>query len=1033
MDDIIGQTLNGYQILESIGSGGFGAVYRAHQSAVNRDVAIKVIRPEHAAQPDFARRFAIEAQLVARLEHPHIVPLYDYWQDERSAFLVMRWVRGGSLKEALQRQGALPLAQVGRILDQLAAALEAAHQSGVIHRDLKPANVLLDERGNAYLTDFGIAKQLDQPVTTTQPGVLIGSPAYLSPEQIQQQPVTPQTDIYTLGLLIYELLTGQPPFSETGLVVLSKHLTAPIPSILDTHPDLPPRLDDVIQRATAKNPAQRYTTAPAVAEAFRAALQPAPISAVEKVETPPRSRPKTPDERNRAAVIDNVRRFWIEGVLENSLYGAALIVLGMRPADAQVENPWDMVLRTPDAPDDNLPPGTRIRDVFDQLNGKLLILGAPGSGKTTMLLELTRDLLARADADPTHPIPIVFNLSSWAQQRAPLDEWMVEELNARYMVPRKTGRAWVDSEAILPLLDGLDEVQSEHRNACVETINTYRSAHGFVQMVVCSRIADYEALAGKLRLDGAIVLQPLTRAQVDAYLAQAGPDLAAVRAVLNDDEKLRRLTTSPLMLSIVALAYRGMDDIPAFESLEARRRHVFDTYVERMLERRGAAAKYTPEETRRYLAWLADQMSRRAQSVFHIEDMQPDWSGGFGPRAAYAVGVRALTTAAGWAYFMTPLLVLITVGFPVLMFIRLMNIMSTMTYSALGFLLASLLLVLYLLRLSSRDRDRFNKYMERVMMILAPLSLLYALVAAPALFLFGVPGALYGLIASVRYSFRKRIEPVESLRWSWPRARINAVIWGGLLAVIGGALLGTFANVGAEAWAASSSLVSRDYPSQSDVFLTAGITMGLVGTILGFFLGGLRGTSVEQRTKANQGITQSWRLGQMAAFRGGCLAQVSALIMALFLPGLLGLDLGFLLENRALGWPMLIAFIMLVMPMFTLLAGLSNGLYATLQHVTLRSVLTLTRQIPRNFASFLDHAAERILLRKVGGGYIFIHRLLLEYFAEQEREKPKHAAAEDEAYQDDEAEVDDMPGDEDDTRLLSEDERRAAQYGRAVS
>ncbi len=159
MDDLKDRIIRGYELREKIGAGGFGAVYRAFQEVVGREVAIKIILPQYANHPDFIRRFEAEAQLVARLEHIHIVPLYDYWREPGGAYLIMRWLHGGSLRSVLQR-GPLTPEHTSHLLDQIASALAAAHRRGVVHRDLKPDNVLLDEDGNAYLADFGIAKNL---------------------------------------------------------------------------------------------------------------------------------------------------------------------------------------------------------------------------------------------------------------------------------------------------------------------------------------------------------------------------------------------------------------------------------------------------------------------------------------------------------------------------------------------------------------------------------------------------------------------------------------------------------------------------------------------------------------------------------------------------------------------------------------------------------------------------------------------------------------------------------------------------------
>jgi WD40 repeat protein len=286
MDHLTGQTFKGYELRECLGQGGFGAVYRAFQPLLGRDVAVKVIRAEFANHPDFIRRFETEAQVVARLEHPHIVPLYDYWRDPAGAFLVMRWLRGGSLLDALAA-GPLALPLTLRVLEQLAAALTAAHRRGVIHRDLKPANVLRDEEGNAYLADFGIAKDLgtELPASTTAADAVVGSPAYMAPEQIKQEPITAQTDIYLLGVLLYELLTGQKPFAgATPTDILYQHLYEPLPLLRIQRPDLPGALDAVLQQATQKAAGARYPDALSLLADFAAASG---VAAEPRVAVPP--------------------------------------------------------------------------------------------------------------------------------------------------------------------------------------------------------------------------------------------------------------------------------------------------------------------------------------------------------------------------------------------------------------------------------------------------------------------------------------------------------------------------------------------------------------------------------------------------------------------------------------------------------------------------------------------------------------------------------------------------------------------------
>ena len=270
--DLEGEPLRGYRLLEQVGEGAFGVVYRATQPQIGREVAIKAVHPELANHPDFVRRFEQEAQIVARLEHPHIVPLYDYWREPDGAYLVMRFLRGGSLEDLIAL-GPLAPERAAAILDQTAAALAAAHRQGVVHRDVKPGNVLLDDEGNAYLTDFGVALDAGAPERTS--GTMMrGTPAYLSPEQIRLETATPQSDVYALGVVLYEMLTGEHPFPETSLTaLLDQHLREPLPSVRELRPDLPDEIDDVIARATAKDANTRFSDPLQVATAFRTALE----------------------------------------------------------------------------------------------------------------------------------------------------------------------------------------------------------------------------------------------------------------------------------------------------------------------------------------------------------------------------------------------------------------------------------------------------------------------------------------------------------------------------------------------------------------------------------------------------------------------------------------------------------------------------------------------------------------------------------------------------------------------------------------
>jgi WD40 repeat protein len=287
---LVGSEIRGYRIDSLLAQGGFGQVYRAHQPAVDRQVAIKVIQPQYANQPAFIRRFEIEAQLIAQLEHPHIVPLYDFWRDPSGAYLVMRLLRGGSLTDLLDRVGGpLPLDLAARLLEQISAALTVAHRNGIIHRDMKPANVLLDEDRNGYLADFGIARRLfaEDDVDFER----FGSPAYVAPEQVSSDVVSAQTDIYSLGIILYEMLTGTLPFeAPSQTLMLQQHLTSEVPSLTAARPDLPEEANYVIRRATQRYPKDRYADALAMAQDFRRLVSGRDNAATPATPSRPRSR-----------------------------------------------------------------------------------------------------------------------------------------------------------------------------------------------------------------------------------------------------------------------------------------------------------------------------------------------------------------------------------------------------------------------------------------------------------------------------------------------------------------------------------------------------------------------------------------------------------------------------------------------------------------------------------------------------------------------------------------------------------------------
>jgi hypothetical protein len=261
----------GYQIVGTPKHGGMATVYKAFQPSLHRHVALKVLSPSLGSDPSFLERFQGEARWTARLEHPHIVPIYDMGQANGSVFIVMRFIDGLNLQEVLARDIRLPLGRAIAIAAQVADALDYAHRQGFVHRDVKPANILVEPGDRVTLTDFGIAKVVGE-TRLTRTGAIVGTPEYLSPEQARGDPVDGRADLYALGIVVYEMLAGRPPFqAENPLSVVHAHLmTAPPPPTL-FNPGIPPAISSILVRVLAKDPGQRYPTGQAFIQALRQA------------------------------------------------------------------------------------------------------------------------------------------------------------------------------------------------------------------------------------------------------------------------------------------------------------------------------------------------------------------------------------------------------------------------------------------------------------------------------------------------------------------------------------------------------------------------------------------------------------------------------------------------------------------------------------------------------------------------------------------------------------------------------------------
>ncbi|MEM8860310.1 MAG: NACHT domain-containing protein [Chloroflexota bacterium] len=592
--------------------------------------------------------------------------------------------------------------------------------------------------------------------------------------------------------------------------------------------------------------------------------------------------------RWRQVLLDKVKKFWIDGVLAKSLHTKVLIELGLEERSEYVHNPLREVEEFPSNSEQVFPDGTAAADIFEGIGAgrTLLILGEPGSGKTVTLLKLAESLIARAEDNLGQPLPVVLNLSSWAKQRKSIANWLVQELCEIYGTSKSLGKAWVDQEQLILLLDGLDEVDAKYRKDCVKALNQFIQEHGLTEMVVCSRIRDYESLTERLKLRSAICVQPLTSQQIDQFLEQTGASLSALRIAFRKDAELRNFASSPLILSIMSLTYQDCSAEGIFHTNkpENYRKQLFDTYIDRMLTRRRATQQYSSAQTLHWLIWLAQRMVNVSQSIFLIERLQPSW----------------------------------------------------------------------LLIPSQRVRYRIANILFFGSIFGVAVGLVFWLITGPATAL--LSGLSFGLIAGPLEGLFGNIETVETLRWSYQgtkkRLRNNL-----LLGLIIGLLFGLSSGV--------------LFGPNSGLFRFIGWVFfwtiaGLIGGLMAGLIAGFRGPEIQQSSFPNQGIWQSAKNFLIIGLVSCLLFGLLFWLVAEFTTGWLG-D-GFIGGISSL--------------LFGLSAGLIMGGSACVQHFILRLMLYSQGNAPLNYAHFLDYVTDRLFMQRVGGGYIFVHRMLLEHFAQ---------------------------------------------------
>ena len=597
--------------------------------------------------------------------------------------------------------------------------------------------------------------------------------------------------------------------------------------------------------------------------------------------------------RYRQVLLNKVRDSWIKGVLENSLHTKALVELKIQGKPDLVTNPFSQYQELPVDPNSSYE-WLQASDIFEQMgDGRtLLILGEPGAGKTIALLKLAKRFIEKANKNLSLPIPIVFTLSSWAIKQQPIDEWLIVELKEKYQLPKSIAKAWIGQEQLLLLLDGLDEVKTEDRNACVIALNKFLNSHSLTEIVVCSRFQEYKALAEKLELRSAIYIQPLTTEHINYYLRDAGKQLSGLKTLLQRDKEIEEFAKTPLILSIMSLTYHKFSSEEVLKQLsspENRYQNLFNSYTERMLSRKVIAQKYSKDKVLSWLSWLAKTMVDESQTVFLIENIQPKW----------------LQTKIQTATYL---------------------ICSLIT-SALIIGLSSIQIYSILLKIGKS---------WSVWFYLAVFALLIG-------FIYVFIQETIGLIFTYT---RREIKTFEIMGWSWKKA-INGSASGSIFTLFISTLYFVVMTGN-----------GGDILSSLDWVVMLVLTTGILGGIWG----GIIGIDSEAKTIPNEGILSS-------AKNAGVIGIISGLFF-----GIIGNWTFGLIKGSIIGF------------IFGLNFANANGGKVCIQHFFLRRILYRKGRIPWNYAKFLDYASERLLMKKVGGGYIFYHRMLMEHFAQRYQE-----------------------------------------------
>lgn len=610
------------------------------------------------------------------------------------------------------------------------------------------------------------------------------------------------------------------------------------------------------------------------------------------------------EKSNREIMLDKVDSYWIKGVLEQIEHS------DRSPLHPLATLEPDKVLhRYFDKNDIPVHSTADVIEIFDTLNGKLLITGSPGSGKTVSMLQLARHLIKEARTDEQQPIPVILNLSTWSLKHKNFENWLKEQLFVHYQVSKKVLNQWLDKEDLLLLLDGFDEVAfnatgrvaKQYRENCIDSINVFSSLHKKIKICICSRLEELEMLKSKFDLRGAIQLQPLTKLQIQDHLK--GDDLVGLREISRSNTSIQSLQAVPFLLNAMSMAYKEKTILQlrlseGKENEDERRKDILSKYVENRLNLyKTNQLNISHAKIRHFLRWLAFHLTKHEDIIFYIEFLNANW---LSKRQKHY--------------------------FDLLVF-------------SLGFLLLLLYLQLNFVVYSSGDASG-NAFKS---ILLLSLSLIYFL--------------------GIKKLFDKNIDVIEYMQWNWKDSLAASTKSIGMVIKMGmiyGACCGILFFVIAGV-------------------VTSGFYGGIVGFLVGLFVGSIAGTilflgvfgpliamfggistgTLDLRYKPNQGMRNTTKLALSTSIVSGLFVFLLTVIFQI---------------STSFG---------ITSGLFTAIGmGLFFGGGTIIKHLFIRSILRCS-DTPYNLATTLDYCNKIHLLRKIGGGYIFPHRYIMEYFTEE--------------------------------------------------